>query len=494
LLSLGLAVFWSNLVPAQVLKAWESYGVFGGDAYVDALAVDSAGNAYVTGDAWISGDVYYMTAKYDPDGKLQWLSRYTGPGYLDVPNGIAVDNTGNVYVTGYSFGTNTGYDFATVKYDPDGNQLWAVRYNGPANTNDFGRRVALDSAGNVYVTGDSAGSNSSAVVTVKYDGSGTQLWVARFEDAENPRGIAVDSAGNVYFTASGVESIGHGYVTVKYNTDGKQLWASRYGSGSATAFALDSAGNVYVTGYSSGFGFEDYETVKYDPQGNRLWTALYSSPGDFPDNADRARSVVVDVAGNVYVTGESQGQRGLTGYATVKYDAEGNRLWVTRFDDESDFPNSAGGVSLAVDGTGNSYVAGYAFGDLLVFKYNRDGKQIWATGYGQGRLFCGPTALALDGAENVLVTGGCGGQFGFSTDITVKYVQTPRLIAPAWQSTGQFGFRLIGEAGRSYTVQASTKLVNWTSVTNFVSATGTNQFTDSAATNIKRRFYRAVTP
>lgn len=59
---------------------------------------------------------------------------------------------------------------------------------------------------------------------------------------------------------------------------------------------------------------------------------------------------------------------------------------------------------------------------------------------------------------------------------------------------GQFRFALVGDAGRSYTIHASTNLVNWTALTNFVSATGTNQCTDPAAPNFSRRFYRAVTP
>jgi hypothetical protein len=70
----------------------------------------------------------------------------------------------------------------------------------------------------------------------------------------------------------------------------------------------------------------------------------------------------------------------------------------------------------------------------------------------------------------------------------------PRLTFVSTQSNGQFRFTLLGEAGRSYTIQASTNLVDWTALTNFVSATGTDQFTDPAAPSFNRRFYRAVTP
>jgi len=68
------------------------------------------------------------------------------------------------------------------------------------------------------------------------------------------------------------------------------------------------------------------------------------------------------------------------------------------------------------------------------------------------------------------------------------------LKSPALSSDGQFQFTLVGEAGGSYEIQASADLVSWTSLTNFVSATGTNTIMDTAAANFSRRFYRAVIP
>src|SRR5262245_13790685 len=119
-----------------------------------------------------------------PLGSVQeaWVARYNGPGNgEDNATAIAVDGKGNVYVTGSSQGSGTGYDFATTKYDSNGQEQWVVRYNGPANLDDFAKAAVVDSAGNVYVTGSSAGAGSGLdCVTIKYESTGQEQWVARY--------------------------------------------------------------------------------------------------------------------------------------------------------------------------------------------------------------------------------------------------------------------------------------------------------------------------
>ena len=95
---------------------------------------------------------------------------------------------------------------------------------------------------------------------------------------------------------------------------------ARYDGGSARALAVDAAGNVYVTGGSDGSGTgRDYATLKYDSDGNELWVARYDGPGSAIDNA---QALALDAAGNVYVTGESWGSGTNLDYATVKYDSD----------------------------------------------------------------------------------------------------------------------------------------------------------------------------
>src|SRR5438874_9524145 len=99
---------------------------------------------------------------------------------------MAIDAAGNVYVTGNSLGIGTGYDYATVKYNSSGTQQWVTRYNGPANRDDYGNAIAVDSSGNVYVTGWSPGSGTDYdYATIKYNSTGQQQWVARYNGPGN---------------------------------------------------------------------------------------------------------------------------------------------------------------------------------------------------------------------------------------------------------------------------------------------------------------------
>jgi hypothetical protein len=365
-----------------------------------------------------------------------WVARYDGSGSLtDVATAIAVDHSGNVYVTGHSIGSTSEDDYATIKYDPSGNQLWVARYNGPGNATDDATAIAVDNSGNVYVTGDSGGSGTNSdYATIKYDSSGNQLWVARYNGPGNVENgddeataIAVDGLGNVYVTGSSTSFSGAAqyYATIKYDSSGNQLWVARYigpangGSNVANAIKVDGSGNVYVTGYSTGLdsiNVLDYATIKYDSSGKQLWVARYDSPANLDDIAN---AIAVDNSGNVYVTGYS-GQ--YYEYATVKYDSSGNQLWVARYHGES----GGAAVGIVVDGLGSVYVTGffgllgphYAYGTI---KYDSSGNQVWVAQYnGPNNTDAYANAIAIDGSGSVYVTGYSGAP-GPSDYATIKY-------------------------------------------------------------------------
>jgi len=226
-----------------------------------AIRLDKSGNVHVTGESiGLGTGADYITIKYNSSGEQQWVARYDG-GLGDAATAMAIDSSGNVYVTGQSWSAKTSeYDYATVKYNADGQEQWVARYDGPANDYDYPTGIAVESSGNVYVTGESTGlTGDSDCTTIKYNSGGQQEWVVRYNGPANDNdwgsGIALDKSDNVYVTGgSVVAGIFSEYVTIKYNSAGQEQWVAHYhgtgnGNDQATALATDSSGNIYVTGF-----------------------------------------------------------------------------------------------------------------------------------------------------------------------------------------------------------------------------------------------------
>jgi uncharacterized delta-60 repeat protein len=355
---------------------------YNGWAY--ALAVDESGNAYVTGKGTYAGSNSpdYITIKYNTDGIEQWVAHYDGTAHgHDEPAALALDIWGNVYVTGFSYGgTDTlNEDYATVKYSPSGIQQWVARYDGPSRTSDHALAIAADAHGNSYVTGKSWNSSTSSdIVTIKYDPFGMEKWVARFDGQENSldqgTAVGVDAGGNVYVTGSSTGTgTGLDYTTIKYDSSGTQLWVARYNGpanqdDAACALKVDGSGNIYVTGYSNcSDTSSDFATVKYNPAGAEQWVARYNGP---EDGIDEAVALTIGPLGNIYVTGKSQGSGSLFDIATINYDTAGICTWVTRFN-EDDMPDNYA-TAIAADAAENIYVAGYSGSEERRFGYAAD--------------------------------------------------------------------------------------------------------------------------
>ena len=435
-----LIIFWAVGAYAQsVDTAWvQRYqGPGNSKDYAAAIALDSLSNIYVTGyTAYSQTYLDYLTIKYDPAGNELWTRRYNGPGdSSDCASDIAVDNWGNVYVTGYSYGDSvTVDDYATIRYDSSGNEIWTRRYDGSANMSDGAYATAVDGAGNVYVTGFCTDSQSyTDYVTIKYDSSGNEIWVRSYDGPGNSDDcaydMAVDGPGNIYLTG---KSTGNGtnfdYATIKYDSSGTELWVRRYNGSAnradeAAAIAVDDLGNVYVTGHSIGTGY-DYATIKYDSSGNELWVSRYDGPAS---GRDGACDIAVDGLGNVYVIGNSTGSTTASDFATVKYDSSGNQLWVRRYSGPGSYNDLAAGISL--DSSGNVYITGYNVTintacNYVTIKYDTSGNELWMQTYnGPGNWGDHARAIALDDSGNVYVTGESWGISSNYDYATIKYVQ-----------------------------------------------------------------------
>ena len=382
-----LFVLWTLPALAEMIvdTAWVTRynGPGNSNDYATAIAIDGCGNVYVTGLSWDNTTFEdYVTIKYYPNGDTAWVRRYNGPGNAgDYPYAIAVDGSGNVYVTGGSGGGETGQDYATIKYCPDGDTAWVRRYTAPGNYADHASSIAVDSSGNVYVTGcisDNSGRNHD-YATIKYNPSGDTAWVRIYDgpinDYDDAYAISVDGSGNIYVTGGSVGSgTNSDYATVKYYPNGDTAWMRRYNSPGnsedwAVAMSVDGSGNVYVTGYSRIATNFDYATIKYYSNGDTAWVRSYNGPGDSDDYAD---AIAMDGSGNVYVTGRSVDSGIVQDYATIKYYPNGDTAWVRRYNGPG---NSDDGASaIAVDGSGNVYVTGGSMGsgpgyDYATIKY-----------------------------------------------------------------------------------------------------------------------------
>jgi Beta-propeller repeat len=252
-----------------------------------AIAVDSSGNVIVAGSSYGPDQLPdFVTIKYSSAGDTLWVRRYNGPGNnWDIARALAIDDLGNVYVTGETYSSSAYFDFATIKYDASGEQQWVAHYNGPGNSDDVARAIALDESGSVLVTGHSWGSGTSYdYATIKYSASGAQEWVMRYNGPGNTNDqavdLGVDASGAVYVTGASGEGSQNlsDYVTVKYSSSGIQQWVARYSDwyDYATAIAVGEPGDVFVTGRSYSIGtYYDYATVKYNTMGVQQWVRRY---------------------------------------------------------------------------------------------------------------------------------------------------------------------------------------------------------------------------
>ncbi|PIZ14489.1 hypothetical protein COY52_12445, partial [Candidatus Desantisbacteria bacterium CG_4_10_14_0_8_um_filter_48_22] len=340
---------------------WQKGYNYGYDDNGYSVAVDDTGNIFVEGYSSNGSNYDYCTIKYDSNGNTLWLKRYNS-GNEDYGFGLAVDPSGNIYVSGHSH-NDSNYDYFAIKYDTNGNTVWQKRYNSGGTDNCWS--IGVDPLGNAYVTG----SSNSDYFTIKYDTNGNTVWQKSWNGGSTDEAwaIAVDASGNVYAAGHSVNA-NDDYLTIKYDTNGNTLWQKRYNGGGndyIKGIAVDSNGNVYVGGYSSNGLNYDYLTIKYDTNGNTLWQKRFNG-----GNNDYAQATAVDTFGNVYITGGFQNGANWD-LLTVKYDTNGNTLWQKIYCGVGD----DWGLGITVDAGKNVYVTGFSSNglnnDCLLIKYSQ---------------------------------------------------------------------------------------------------------------------------
>ena len=256
------------------------------DDFARGVAVDASGNVLVSGNTRGSleganaGNLDAFVRKYDADGSVVWTRQF-GTSGLDGANGVAVDTSGNVLVAGWTRGSLEGVnaggaDAFVRKYDPDGTVVWTRQFG--TSDDDFARGVAVDESGNVLVSGDTRGSlegesaGGADAYVRKYDPDGSVVWTRQFGTSSDDTAgaVAVDGSGNVLVsgdTQGSLEGANAGLTDAfvrKYDADGIVVWTRQVGENSndvGPGVAADAAGNVLAVGAIAYDAF----VIKYAP-------------------------------------------------------------------------------------------------------------------------------------------------------------------------------------------------------------------------------------
>lgn len=359
----------------------------------------------LTGNQSVGG-VDTFLAKSNGDGLLHWIEQ-AGTPERDDASSVVIDTDGSVYMTGHTLGSLDGAvsaggaDIYLVKRKNDGEKEWTRQWGTTGE--DIGYAVAVDGKGNIYVAGSIGGvlSGNEGIVLrdvflTKLTGDGTEEWTVQWGSAENDAAyaVAVDAAGNIFVTGEtlggidgntnkgdgcqktievrhgGTVSEGipcmDGFIT-KFTSAGVKVWTSQWGTAyidTGRAITIGTDGFVYVAGSSGDYTSDGYSRgvrqallAKWTTDGENVWTELWGS-----EAWSDARSLAVNANGDIFVTGHTIGSLdgvlsavGGSDVFLVKMDDSGTRLWAEQWGSGlNDYGNA-----VAVGPDGRIFVAGY---------------------------------------------------------------------------------------------------------------------------------------
>jgi len=365
---------------------WLQTGYFNQRDTTDGIVVDSNDHIYVAGrsgpifGSGISGPAIGLVAKYNPAGNQEWLTPDSAAQEYDLPSGIAIDSSNNVYMAGTTNRNSGGARGFLVKYDSSGDRLWEASAELFGSANVFGYDVAVDVLGNVYLAGSTTGKLVPTATSHPYDGfiikyapNASEQWRVQFPDSlgDFADTISVDASQNIF--VAGQSGAADTYIA-KLDPNGNVLWRITPNlsviNGRHTELeesTIDPAGNLYVVGttnsnYSTASGYTETDGVvaKYDTDGVLLWQHQLALR-----TLDGLTSVTLDASGNVFVAGETFdtpfAQTGAANSVWAEYDQSGNLLWQQEFGT----PERDSASGIGVDKSGHVYVTGNIARDYI---------------------------------------------------------------------------------------------------------------------------------
>jgi hypothetical protein len=361
---------------------------------------------------------------------------------------VVTDGAGNVFIAGFTEGVLNGNamqgarDAFVAKYDASGSLVWQ-RNLGDASTYTTGSSLAVDSAGNAVIGGyTDAGLGGNPAPTgqdyfiAKYGADGTLLWVRQAganSQTSSTNGLATDSAGDIYIAGNTTGGLAgnaqngtwDGFIA-KYGPDGTLAWLKQYGTPGVQSFgdrvAVDAVGNAFIAGTTRGglagntlSGLYDYVLAKYDASGNRSWLRQSGVASQITTGS----GVAVTASGDVLFVGNTTGglhgrtMNGTQDYFLARFDTDGT---LTRFQQVGKSSVATGVMNLSLDAVGNALVAGFTFGglggnvltgvhDAFIAKHAADGTLTWVRQLGAAGVLTAGNGVAADASGNVFVGG-----------------------------------------------------------------------------------------
>ena len=385
-------------------------------------------------EANASFDEFYMPQINIFGIQSDWPQIYDG-GPEDSGAGVAIDSNGDIIVTGYSFNeSGLKSNFLTIKYDTDGNEIWAASFD--SGSYDLAWDLAVDSHNNVIVFGfnvttlDDLQDLDLSFRIVKYNEDGLEQWNVSYhrENDNYPGGITVDSDDNIIMTCG----IGDIYAldflcwTMKMDENGREIWNQTFREDMLSFGAdvtVNSNDDIIVGGMSaSPFMGQGFCAIKYDKDGNKIWTHRY---GGIQPNG-----IAIDSNDNVILIGQNYlSNSNSSNWYTIKCDKNGNQLWAIEYD--SGYHDI--GQKAAVDSKGNIITVGGSFFsggndyEHCAIIYDINGGEICMKRSGVSGFIYG---VAIDNDNKIIITGAIEklSDWDYYTD---KYFDTnPPLVHP----------------------------------------------------------------